>query len=244
MKVTHSSSSSQQQQFLAAVRPCYLAAVRHFQVINNMTPVPLSSTHELQLVIAGARRCLPRLVDSSRQRMPITTSVLREIKALWLAKAHEFDVMLLWAVCCTSFFGFFRMGELTVPSPASYDPNLHLSFSDVSVDSRQASSMACIHSRRSKTHQFGRGADIYPGRTDGDLCPLVALMSYVVAQSDALSLLFCWADGSLLTPGAFIAKLREAFRLLGYDPTLYAGHSFRIGAATAAAVAGILNSTI
>ena len=142
----------------------YLAAVRYLQVINNLMPVPLSSMHKLQLVIAGTRRRLPLLVDSRRQRLPITTSILREIKASWLERAQEFNVILLWAVCCTGFFDFFRMGELTVPSPTSYDPNLHLSFSDVSVDSRQAPTMACIHLRRSKTDQFGRGADIYLGR--------------------------------------------------------------------------------
>ena len=42
----------------------------------------------------------------------------------------------------------------------------------------------------------------------------------------------------------FVAKLREVLTTIRVDQSQYAGHSFRIGAATAAAMAGLEESTI
>ncbi len=44
------------------------------------------------------------------------------------------DLAMLWAACCLAFFGFIRAGELTVPSDQGYDPTIHLSLGDISVD--------------------------------------------------------------------------------------------------------------
>ena len=45
---------------------------------------------------------------------------------------------MLWAACCTAYFGFLRVGEMTVPSLDAYDPSVHLSLGDVALDSRTA----------------------------------------------------------------------------------------------------------
>ena len=92
----------------------YLAAVRYLQIANNLTPTPLASMHKLQLVMRGARRH----VASSRTvkpRLPITPEILRKLRALWSGRAHEFDVILLWAACCSAFFVFF-------PRRRNHDP--------------------------------------------------------------------------------------------------------------------------
>lgn len=47
----------------------------------------------------------------------------------------------------------------------SYKARQHLSFEDVAVDSVQNPQLIHIHLRRSKTDQFGSGADIFLGRT-------------------------------------------------------------------------------
>ena len=48
----------------------------------------------------------------------------------------------------------------------------------------------------------------------------------------------CFKTGMLLTKATFVKQVREALVLLGKEPPPYAGHSFRIGAATAATRAG------
>jgi len=55
---------------------------------------------------------------------------------------------------------------------------------------------------------------------------------------------FRLCDGRWLTKEIFVARIRYALSVLGYDSTSYAGHSFRIGAAMAAAERGIEDSII
>lgn len=55
---------------------------------------------------------------------------------------------------------------------------------------------------------------------------------------------FVTRDGSPLRKEKFIAEVRKVLALAGLRPEQYAGHSFRIWAATAAAIAGVKDSTI
>ena len=56
--------------------------------------------------------------------------------------------------------------------------------------------------------------------------------------------LFRCSDGSPLAKPWVISKMREAVAEVGHNQLMYAGHSFRIGAATTAAAAGIEDYTI
>ena len=206
----------------------YLVAVRYLQIINNVSPAPLSSMFTLQLVMKGTRRSI---INKEKPRLPITPAILYDIRDLWSRRPHDFDIIMLWAACCMAFAGFFRLGEITVPSASGYDPQQHLSFGDVSVDSRLAPQLLCVHLRRSKTDQFGRGADIYLGRTDDELCPVAAVLAYLAVRGDGAGPLFRRTDGLPLTTSWFISEVRGALAM-------------RFGAATAAAAAGIEDSTI
>ena len=46
-----------------------------------------------------------------RERLPITPAILRLLKGVWEAEGVKRDNIMLWAVCCTCFFGFLRSGE-------------------------------------------------------------------------------------------------------------------------------------
>ena len=54
------------------------------------------------------------------------------------------DRLMLWAASTTAFFGFCQSGEVTVSSEGSYDPQSHLSFSDLAVDQSTDPSMISI----------------------------------------------------------------------------------------------------
>ena len=56
--------------------------------------------------------------------------------------------------------------------------------------------------------------------------------------------LFVREDSTLLSREDFIRAVHQALQEAGMNPSLYAGHSFRMGAATTAAVAGIPAHTI
>ena len=56
--------------------------------------------------------------------------------------------------------------------------------------------------------------------------------------------LFLFRDGRFLTRQRFVEAVRQALHKAGMDQSEYSGHSFRIGAATAAAANGLEDSVI
>ena len=67
-----------------------------------------------------------------------------------------------------------------VPSNASYDPEVHLSVGDVKVNNREKSSFFEVQIKVSKTDVFRKAVTIYLGVTGADLCPVAAILSYIV----------------------------------------------------------------
>ena len=61
----------------------------------------------------------------------------------------------------------------------------------------------------------------------------------MVLRGDSAGPLFKWADGWYLTQEMFVAHVRQALTAACLVATNYAGHSFRISAATTAARCGI-----
>ena len=47
-----------------------------------------------------------------RIRLPITPTILRKMRAVLERERLKFDNIMLWAACCTCFFGFLRSGEI------------------------------------------------------------------------------------------------------------------------------------
>ena len=66
-----------------------------------------------------------------------------------------------------------------------------------------------------------------------------AVLKYMVARGSSPGPLFTWDDGQYLTREGFVARVRSGYR--GKD---YAGHSFRIGAATTASICSVQDSLI
>ena len=51
---------------------------------------------------------------------------------------------MIWSALVTCFFGFFRAGELTIPTDASFDLTAHLVWGDVAVDEASPPSMVRV----------------------------------------------------------------------------------------------------
>ena len=100
------------------------------------------------------------------------------------------------------------------------------------------------HLRHSKTDPFGAGCHIYLGRTNTTPCPVAAVLNYLSLRPPSPGPLFLFQDGTPLTRAALVAHLRTALAQAGIDSSKYSGHSFHIGAATAAAQAGYSDSFI
>jgi len=167
-----------------------------------------------------------------------------KIREAWEQDAHNFNKIMLWAAVCLCFFGFLRAGEMTVPSFKGYDEGYHLNFDDVAVDNHSNPSLLRVRIKGSKTDPFREGVHIFLGRAHNKLCPVEAMLAYLAVRGSAPGFLFKFADGHLLTKEHFTKEVREALLAKGVKAELYAGHSFRIGAATTAAKHGICDSTI
>lgn len=212
----------------------YLAALRHLQVSAGLPAPDRSECPRLPYTLRGIQRS-QSLAKS--QRLPITASVMRHLLSSWsVAGGDQYEARLLWAASCLAFFGFLRSGEFTLASQSAIPA---IMANDVAVDSREHPSVVSVHLRRAKTDPFGRGVSLFLGRTGVDLCPVAALLNYLVRRPTGEGPLFVHADGSPLLKQQFISSVRQALSAAGLDPARYSGHSFRIGAATTAAAAGV-----
>jgi hypothetical protein len=119
-----------------------------------------------------------------------------------------------------------------------------LSVQDVAVDSHSNPSMVRVHLQQSKTDPFRHGVDIFLGRTDAALCPVAAILAYCAIRPAIVRPFFAFRDGSPLTRDRLVAAVRSALSHAGVDTAHYSGHSFRVGAATTAARAGLSQATI
>ena len=151
---------------------------------------------------------------------------------------------MIWAASTLCFFGFMRAGELTIPSDESYDPTAHLSFADIAIDDPSQPTIMEVCIKASKTDPFRQGVTVYVGRTYNDICPIAAMLAYLAIRGETSGPLFYFQDKRPLTRDRFVVKVREALSSTGLNQEKYAGHSFRIGAATTAAQCGIPDSTI
>ena len=209
-----------------------------------MGDIQFTSMPVLEHVLRGVKKEHAKKAKPTLIRLPITSTILLKIRAVWEKDAKDFDKIMLWAACCTCYFGFLRSGEVCVPSAKEYDSSAHLSIGDITVDSHEKPSVLSINIKASKTDPYRQGVTIYLGASDQLLCPVKALLAYITARGQMPGPLFHFKDGQPLTREKLVTNLRAALSEAGMDPKSYAGHSFRIGAATVAHLNGIDDSTI
>lgn len=208
-------------------------------------PRAFSSLPRLRLVQAGIQRShREQMPQQSRVRLPITPAILHNMRSALESRSTDPDTIMVWAAAVMCFFGFLRSGEITVPTTTGFDPKIHLAWGDVAVDSTQSPTSIKIQLKRSKTDQLGQGVDIFVGKTGCPICPVAAVTVYMVRRGNNRGPFFQFANGTPLTKAKFTDQIRAILQEVGLPYNHFAGHSFRIGAATAAACAGLEDSTI
>ena len=137
-----------------------------------------------------------------------------------------------------SIFGFMRSGEFTLPDQKA-SPSI--TAADVELIPPTAPTSIRVFLRRAKADSFGKGVNIFLGQSLNEICPVTALSNYMSRRPSRPSQgpLFIHEDGSPLLKAQFVKKVKRALAHQNIDSSKYSGHSFRIGAATAAAAAGV-----
>ena len=189
----------------------------------------------LHYVTRGIRRSHAGV--PKRIRLPISKEIMLKLREVWSSLTDTFTARMLWAAACLGFFGFMRCGEFCHSASES-----SLMLSDIAVDSHVNPTVVRVLLRKAKNDPFGKGVNIFLGRVEGSsLCPVAAVLQFLALRSSSL---FIHENGSPLSRSTFVGKVKEALAAASIPQQNYSGHSFRIGAATSAAAAGVPDHVI
>ena len=134
---------------------------------------------------------------------------MHNIKETLAQSPMEYQNIMMWVACCVAFFGCLYCGEFTVPSQSNYDPAIHLSHHDVLVDSKASPSMVIIHIKQSKTDTTRKDTQVVLGLTGKEVCPVKAILPYLVCRGTKPGPLFITAENHYLTQPLFRSKLHS-----------------------------------
>lgn len=186
-------------------------------------------------MLEGMRRLKP----SKDTRLPITSELLGQLISVLDRICHsDFESALFKAAFALAFHAFLRVGEITVNSGLAGHALLLENVTDVDPHTFE------LFLPHSKTDQCGKGSRILVKCVQGNTCPVNLLRQYVKVRPKTTGLLFIHFGGLPLTRYQFTKVLHKCLSILGIDSTTYKSHSFRIGAATAAAINGASDSAI
>ena len=144
---------------------------------------------------------------------------------------------MLWAASTTTFFDFCRSGKVTVQCESKFGPQMYLCFQKLQWI-MPFPQIPFPLSWNTQTDQFKKGVKLVMGRTNDDLCPVTALLSYLIHRGDVPGPLFQW-DNHTLSKSKFVNDVHPALLAVNVPVHLYTGHSFCIEAATTAVAASM-----
>lgn len=225
---------------------CYLSGLRYTQIAAGLHDPfgPKKDMPRLEYLLRGIKGVQARNGVSPRPRMPITPLIMSKLLEFWDKPPLTHNVRMLWAACCLAFFGFLRIGEMTVPDGVSFNQQDHLSIGDISFDRSKNPSILFVVIKHSKTDPFRKGVTLTLGKTSNRLCPVIAMAAYLAERGLSQGPLFRLQNGTALSRSIFVKEVQRGLQAVGLDKSKYNGHSFRIGAATTAAARGIEDSII
>ena len=204
----------------------YLAGISSKHKLNGWNDP--TDTFMIRKLLQGFARSVPQ----NDTRCPITFhKLLQLIPALDNICSNKYETLLFTAAFTAAFFGFFRISEMI---GKRNDTQSGLEVSDVKI----LTSSLKVKLRSSKTDQIGRGEIINMASVLGSptICPVQSLSRYLDVRPKSAKKLFVHRNGSQLTRYQFQMVLKKASNFLGWQPNQFSSHSFRIGAATTAAM--------
>ena len=104
--------------------------------------------------------------------------------------------------------------------------------------------MVLIRIKQSKADPFHQGVCIYLGRMDNNLCPVKAILPYLLLHGNASGPLFMLKNGRILTRQIFSVTLDSLLEEIHFKKENFNTHSFRVGAATSAEAANMSDTYI
>ena len=180
--------------------------------------------------------------ESYDSRLPITVPLLiRLCGAASSTVINQYQRLLFQCMMCVAFWGFLRVGEITVPGGTV------IQLADLSFAMQEGNvfSAAEVVLRWYKHNRCGTPFRVVlPTSSIASICPVRVLLSYLQQRACQAGPLFTLEDGSPVKRTWFANQLHCAVCFCGLDQARYKSHSFRIGAATWAAANGWTDAQI
>ncbi|XP_044147936.1 uncharacterized protein LOC122936008 [Bufo gargarizans] len=207
----------------------YLAGVQHYLTLDFPSSQSLFSSQAIKSTLRGIQKSSSK---PESRRKPVTGAMFRAFStSLDNDPFGPYKSIVIKAAMYLCFYGFLRPGEFT-SSPGHAGPT-----SDQLVWQQTHCTLSLPST---KTSQVGPPVKIIYFPTFNDWCP-VAVFSKLLAISTVSapgSPLFPFNSKGLST-SQFIHHIRTLASGLGFDAKAISGHSFRIGAASAASSHGV-----
>lgn len=220
----------------------YLAGINFFFKLAAGYDCPALSHPHVSMLLKGL---LKTELRSQPKRSPLTSDLLVRciltIRSGYISSSVDQTLECMFLL---AFFGFLRCSEFA-PTSGIFNPSRHPRLSDLSIVS---SDTLCYTLRRSKTDQAGASCPIYLFRLNSVISPYEPLAAYLshryASNSTAFDPLFLTETGNIATRHWFSQHFRAVLCLSGIPPIRFSIHSFRIGAASSAARAGVSDHKI
>ena len=129
----------------------------------------------------------------SKNMPTLTFTILEGVRSVLLKYPCTQDDLIIWAACCIAFFGLLRVSEFTTPTQSHSNPSSHLSLAAVALDSCTSPQVIRITLKQSKTDQLRQGTHLYLGKTGHHVCPVEAIILYLIARGNRPGPLLCYA---------------------------------------------------
>ena len=210
----------------------YIAALSYKHKVNGW--LDPSNNFLIKKLREGCRR----QNRNSDLRRPITIPLLRALCSSLAGICHSsFEEALFRAAFSLAFFGFMRVGEFTADSKMCDTCNI-LALNDLALG--QDGSHLEVNIRKSKTDQCGVGTLIRIETSPyEEVCAVKNVVKFVGIRPPGEGPLFIHFGGDPLTRSQFNTVLKKGVSVIGLNPSDFSTHSFRIGAATSAALGGM-----
>jgi hypothetical protein len=222
----------------------YLATVRSLHIDEGL-PFTACESESVRRVIRGIKRFHGERERNPKQ--PITLPILQQLTSiagdLSITFNASFDTAtkLAWAsfLCCSEF---------TLSRGEKFNAASNLTRGCVTfVPSIEDPTYVRLNLPASKTDPFRKGVSVLIARAPvgSTTCAVSALQHlFIIVPKPLDAPLFSDIDDSPLTRTTFVSTLKQCLTSLGIDTSQFAGHSFRRGAASAAAAVGYADHEI
>ena len=178
-------------------------------------------------------------------RLPVTEPIL-----IGLINHHpkssltSYDQKMFKAIFTLAFSAFLRIGEILLRSKEC-NPDSVVQSSDISFFKSNKRVNACqILMRSWKGRYAGPPLKISLNGSKSVICPVQSLLEFFKVRGFHQGPLFCNKDLTPCSRNYFTLTLKNALKATGHNCNRIKGHSFRIGAATTAAMKGVSDAQI